>query len=88
MNSKTDKINQLAQEEYIRYSRHLILPKVGEEGQHKIKASNKKFVFQNSDDADLFLDKMTEAIQETTGVRFKITVTSQVFNAQNCVFLG
>lgn len=36
MNSKTDKINQLAQEEYIRYSRHLILPEVGVAGQQKL----------------------------------------------------
>jgi adenylyltransferase/sulfurtransferase len=40
MNSKTDKINQLVQEEYIRYSRHLILPEVGEAGQQKLKAAS------------------------------------------------
>lgn len=32
--------NQLTHEEYIRYSRHLILPEVGEEGQRKLKAAS------------------------------------------------
>ena len=35
-----DKMNQLTQEEYIRYSRHLILPEVGEAGQQKLKAAS------------------------------------------------
>lgn len=33
-------MNQLTQEEYIRYSRHLILPEVGEAGQQKLKAAS------------------------------------------------
>jgi len=32
--------NQFSQEEFIRYSRHLILPEVGEEGQQKLKESS------------------------------------------------
>lgn len=35
-----DKMNQLTQEEYVRYSRHLILPEVGEAGQQKLKAAS------------------------------------------------
>lgn len=40
MSSNPDMNNQLTHEEYIRYSRHLILPEVGEEGQRKLKRAS------------------------------------------------